>query len=163
MQMTNEQATKILARLSKCLTQYARIDGDEERALDMAIEALSNSQKKTESLIKTNANTVSDADVINRQDAIDAVKRNTFRLTFAEEQNCEGHVAWSAEAVYSDVMEGELLELPSAQPERKKGEWVDTEFLKLKECSCCHSRWGMYDVENFDFCPNCGARMDGGE
>ena len=57
-------------------------------------------------------------DAISRQAAIDAVKKNTFRLTFAEEQNCEGHVAWSAEAVYSDVMEGALLELPSAQPER---------------------------------------------
>ena len=57
-------------------------------------------------------------DCISRQAAIDAVKKNTFRLTFAEEQNCEGHVAWSAEAVYSDVMEGALLELPSAQPER---------------------------------------------
>jgi len=58
-----------------------------------------------------------DADCISRADAIDAVKKNTFRLTFAEEQSCEGHVAWSAEAVYSDVMEGALLELPSAQPE----------------------------------------------
>ena len=56
-------------------------------------------------------------DLISRQAAIDAVKKNTFRLTFAEEQNCAGHVAWSAEAVYSDVMEGALLELPSAQPE----------------------------------------------
>ena len=56
-------------------------------------------------------------DAISRQAAIDAVKKNTFRLTFAEEQNCEGHVAWSAEAVYSDVMEGALLDLPSAQPE----------------------------------------------
>ena len=55
-------------------------------------------------------------DLISRQAAIDAVKKNTFRLTFAEEQNCEGHVAWSADAVYSDVIEGALLELPSAQP-----------------------------------------------
>ena len=54
-------------------------------------------------------------DIIYRQDAIDAVKKNTFRLTFAEEQNREGHVAWSADAVYSDVMEGALLELSSAQ------------------------------------------------
>lgn len=54
-------------------------------------------------------------DLINRQQAIDAVKKNTFRLTFAEEQNCEGHVAWSANAVYSDVMEGVLLDLPSVQ------------------------------------------------
>ena len=58
------------------------------------------------------------SDLISRQAAIDAVKKNTFRLTFAEEQNCEGHVAWSANAVYSDVMEGALLELPSAQPEK---------------------------------------------
>ena len=58
-------------------------------------------------------------DLISKAAAIDAVKKNTFRLTFAEEQNCEGHVAWSAEAVYSDVMEGALLDLPSAQPEQR--------------------------------------------
>jgi len=57
------------------------------------------------------------SDAISRASAIDAVKKNTFRLTFAEEQNCEGRVAWSADAVYSDVIEGALLELPSAQPE----------------------------------------------
>ena len=57
------------------------------------------------------------SDLIYRQDAVDAIKKNTFRLTVAEEQNCEGHVAWSAEAVYSDVMEGALLDLPSAQSE----------------------------------------------
>lgn len=50
---------------------------------------------------------------------------------------------------------------PTYEPERKKGEWIETEFLKLRECSCCHVRWGMYDVENFNFCPNCGADMTG--
>ena len=60
---------------------------------------------------------VSDEDCISRRVAIDAVRKNTFRLSFAEEQNCECHVAWSAEAVYSDVMEGALLELPATQPE----------------------------------------------
>lgn len=44
--------------------------------------------------------------------------------------------------------------------EPRKGKWLETEFLKLRECSYCHVRWGMYDVENFDFCPNCGARME---
>ena len=69
-------------------------------------------------------------DTISRQAAIDAVKKNTFRLTFAEEQNCEGHVAWSAEAVYSDVMEGALLELPSAQPETHE------ERTETHACDC---------------------------
>ena len=41
----------------------------------------------------------------------------------------------------------------------KTGHWIKTKFLKLRECSCCHVRWGMYDVENFCFCPNCGAEM----
>ena len=98
-------------------------------ALDMAIEALSCSAFPNRSEPKTAESGSVEKEIpeiktdrtiggmIYRQDAIDAVKRNTFRLTFAEEQNCEGHVAWSAEAVYSDVMEVELLDLPSAQPE----------------------------------------------
>lgn len=61
---------------------------------------------------------------ISRADAIDAVQKNTFRLTFAEEQNCEGRVAWSADAVYSDVIEGALLELPSAK----------LEIIRCKDC-----------------------------
>lgn len=71
-------------------------------------------------MIQGNARRYKAAAELYRQAAIDAVKKNTFRLTFAEEQNCEGHVAWSAEAVYSDVMEGALLELPSAQPDSKE-------------------------------------------
>ena len=84
------------------------------------------------------------SDLIDRQAAIDAVKKNTFRLTFAEEQNCEGHVAWSAEAVYSDVMEGALLELPSAQPE-------------IVRCKDCENWIPGYITDNDDFIPpKCG-------
>jgi len=73
------------------------------------------------------------SDLIYRQDAVDAIKKNTFRLTVAEEQNCEGHVAWSAEAVYSDVMEGALLELPPAQPE----------IIRCKDCKWCEDADGL--------------------
>lgn len=55
-----------------------------------------------------------------------------------------------------------IEEAPYAQPERKTGKWIDTEFMKLKECSICHARWGIYSIEEFDFCPNCGAKMGGG-
>ena len=106
-------------------------------------------------------------DLISRQAAIDAVKKNTFRLTFAEEQNCEGHVAWSAEAVYSDVMEGALLELPSAQPEPKEGHWILRESPdgdEQYECSECGVLWEFIDGTPEDneayFCPHCGAKMD---
>ena len=85
-------------------------------------------------------------DLISRQAAIDAVKKNTFRLTFAEEQNCEGHVAWSANAVYSDVMQGALLELPSAQPEQR---WIPFKTRPLtKEEKEEHPEWdGILDCK----------------
>ena len=118
-------------------------------------------------------------DAISRAAAIDAVKKNTFRLTFAEEQNCEGHVAWSANAVYSDVMEGALLELPSAQPERKTGRWIPVDSytafggdeatwlahgnpIAYHYCSECKNHaYALEDGEDLlsDFCPNCGSPM----
>lgn len=80
------------------------------------------------------------SDLISRQAAIDAVKKNTFRLTFAEEQNCEGHVAWSANAIYSDVIEGALLELPSAQSEPHYDEWC-TDCKEYDHARHCCPRW----------------------
>lgn len=54
-----------------------------------------------------------------------------------------------------------LKNAPTIEPERKKGKWVETEFLKLRECSCCHAQWGVYSVEDFNFCPDCGSDMRG--
>lgn len=101
-----------------------------------------------------------DGDTISRQMAIDAVKKNTFRLTFAEEQNCEGHVAWSANTVYSDVMEGALLELPSAQPERTKriiGKSRDG-MTMWYQCELCNEPVDEKDL----FCSGCGRRFENG-
>ncbi len=54
-----------------------------------------------------------------------------------------------------------LYELPSAQPEQKKGKWVlktlddgNGEF-QLYECSSC----GIYTPSRRPFCCNCGAKM----
>lgn len=58
-----------------------------------------------------------DADLISRRGATEALYKKAFRLTVAEEYYHEGHVAWSANVVYRDVMEGALLDLPSAQPD----------------------------------------------
>ena len=89
----------------ECAIRHIKASVDiDSWAMEIAVEAMEKYSEVPNS-----------SDCISRQAAIDAVKKNTFRLTFAEEQNCEGHVAWSAEAVYSDVMEGALLELPSAQ------------------------------------------------
>ena len=104
-------------------------------------------------------------DMVSRRAALDAVKRNTFRLTFAEEQNCEGHVAWSAEAVYSDVMESELLELPSAQPEIircKDCKWYGRANKRIfyRGMDCLQRRIDTI-VPDKDFCSRAERRTNG--
>ena len=58
-----------------------------------------------------------------------------------------------------------LEQLPSAQPERKRGEWIPvTNGRGGFECDQCHNYAPSYQdgVEWLSgFCPNCGARMEG--
>ena len=52
-----------------------------------------------------------------------------------------------------------IEKLPSAQTERKKGEWVlqSDDYHEYYECDQCGMAVGLDDVRNF--CPNCGADM----
>ena len=81
--------------------------------------------------------------LIDRQAAIDAVERNA----------CNTQRAIDA-----------INALPSAQPERKPGEWVPKEALNVPygiilECSECGFETLVNDALYFKFCPNCGADM----
>lgn len=99
-----------------------------------------------------------ESDLISRQAAIDVIAKGWELFDgIAENKNMKhGYIKGHDNAITL------IKSLPSVTPTERTGEWLDTEFLKLKECSCCHCRWGMYDVEDFDFCPNCGAKMKGG-
>lgn len=68
----------------------------------------------------------------------------------------------------------ELIDKPfkPAEPERKKGEWVEyPDCLRYEGayaddqivCSECHHVFSILDncTEEFDFCPKCGADMRG--
>ena len=54
-----------------------------------------------------------------------------------------------------------ILELPSAEPERKKGEWIDVGDPLMIRCSKCDYRVARYN--NTNYCPNCGADMRGAD
>lgn len=46
-----------------------------------------------------------------------------------------------------------------ALEERPHGEWINTfTSYAAYECSCC----GLSSPEVYDFCPNCGAKMEKG-
>lgn len=55
--------------------------------------------------------------------------------------------------------------LPSAEPERKKGKWIkhiDDLFPEesTEECSECHEMQFIWNGKCDKYCPNCGARME---
>lgn len=59
-----------------------------------------------------------------------------------------------------------LSTMPSAQPERKKGRWIEVDDPDNRisgRCSICGWEALLYetDVVGMDFCPNCGADMRG--
>ena len=93
-------------------------------------------------------------DTISRQAAIDAI----------EKAMCEDGFRSSTGLIHKTTAYEVIRHLPSAQPERKRGHWieVDDDLIRGK-CSVCGWEAHLYedDVVGMDFCPNCGADMRG--
>ena len=96
------------------------------------------------------------SDLISRQAAIDALDGE---ITVTGRANAE------AVRGYANLVCDRIKRLPSAQPERKKGEWIPvTNGRGGFECDQCHNYAPSYQdgVEWLSgFCPNCGADMRG--
>ena len=88
-------------------------------------------------------------DLISRQAAIDAI-HNLYAIHGSEGSWIDQKDAFKA-----------LNSLPSAQPERKKGHWQIYIISMLDGEGCKCSECGHEGVPYWDFCPNCGALMDG--
>ena len=72
------------------------------------------------------------------------------------------------DAGYEVVRVDDILALPTAEP--KTGEWVEVEDYNGDihyQCDQCGDEFILIDGtpkdNNYHFCPNCGARMNGGE
>ena len=91
---------------------------------------------------------MSDKRIVYAEDAIKAV-HNLYAIFGSEGE-------WVDR---KDVFEA-IDSLPSAQPQRTKGRWIDvtkTGGAELWKCSEC----GELELEDSYFCPNCGADMRG--
>lgn len=89
-------------------------------------------------------------DLISRQAAIDFIKheqcKNCSDIGLCE--NCAVFVALRL-----------LEKVPSAQPKQKPGRWIPSKYTDTVLCSECKKCYG----DEFNFCPNCGAKNgDGG-
>ena len=90
-------------------------------------------------------------ELISRQAAIDAV-----RELYINPQKINNDIVYDTAI---DQAHDALVNLPSAQPERKKGIWFprNSGFQKWFRCSECAYR--LYEPKGTKFCPNCGADM----
>lgn len=89
------------------------------------------------------------SDLIDRQAAIDEVKHYI-------------EIGYDSDIIHT------LENLPSAQPERKKGKWIKHILKNANvpwgfDCSVCDEWFVIGDdtAERYYFCPNCGADMRG--
>ena len=122
-----------------------------------AIDALG---KEPKFKIKRRYGKMAETDLISRQAAIDALgKEPKFKIkmikTYAEGRSDQ----W-----FKDV--ATIASLPSAQPERKRGKWIDEAyepFIISGRCSVCGWEAHLYedDIVGMNYCPNCGAKMKG--
>lgn len=98
---------------------------------------------------------MSDKDIIYRQDAI---------KYFTELWECIGTISNREE--WEDVCVTTVSEIKSAEPERKKGKWIQPcDITGFGRCSNCNALWDNSLIENryFRYCPRCGADMREGE
>ena len=103
------------------------------------------------------------SDLISRQAAIDVFKNLIgIDCIFEEDPKVVGALIAVKEAI---------TQLPAAEPERKKGKWEEKEVeastaideWQSARCSVCgkyHTTPYVYYFDEFNYCPNCGAKME---
>ena len=108
------------------------------------------------------------SDLIRREDAFKAVLGVTTYDTVDDVEISCGYSVLDAEGWLGGVRDAlrAIENIPSAEPERKKGEWIyDTERVagdgwtySQYHCSEC----GFQEIGGLaNFCPHCGAEMRG--
>lgn len=98
------------------------------------------------------------SDFIRRQDAID------YFVTNIGVVDADGYAVDDYDErvkIWTERFSG----IPSAEPERKKGEWQRRKGSDCWECSECHAYLDNDDIcnHNFYYCYHCGAKMTRGE
>lgn len=153
--MTNEEAIKAIEVVRNYILKdpsWLKSFTDKvNEAVDMAINALTAQPETHEERTETHGVCL---DTISRQAAISVIAKWMLEYGGEGEERERNALKQAAE---------EIKELPSAQPERKTGRWIDETFKPWGlvyhpyKCDQC----GEHSEADSDFCPNCGADMRG--
>ena len=162
--MTDREAIDVLFNEWKCIDRNDGIHCDRKcescdlvmdvwiirEAFNMAISALEAQEAKAQ--LSAEGTT---SDLISRQEAIDAADRADYTGLAVED----------VKKVTDEVVK-EIKKLPSAQPERPKGKWIDAIIpndnggLPVQVCDQCNTFFPLaYTGGGHHFCPQCGADM----
>ena len=101
------------------------------------------------------------SDLIDRQEAIDALDeqiRQCDKALSAFDISMKDEYAVKVERASLVAFRETLEYMPSAQPERIKGHWVNGRCDKCNEHAPFWAMASTYHESNF--CPNCGAEME---
>lgn len=139
--MTDEEAIthiKSLGITNKNSTMY--------KALDLAIKALEQTELNSSyNGVKTELKPCEDCieDCISREDAIKVVRKWFDKIQ-----------------LNGDICLDGIRSLPSVTPQQRVGKWIlRNSFLMPYKCSECN-----YESERYyNYCPNCGLKMEGEE
>jgi len=105
----------------------------------------------------------SSRDLIDRAEAQTELQFAARRYTVSCEAYGEGQVVWSENLIsVTDAMNA-LRKVPSVHVKQKKGRWIPIDDPSITgRCSVCgfESHLCEDDVYGYDYCPNCGARLE---
>lgn len=81
-----------------------------------------------------------------------------------DESKIEEWKIWSAILAERTAFKHDVFDAPTIEAERKKGEWTvkEGELAFWDVCSVCR-KVIIHMVPHYNFCPNCGARMEESE
>ena len=80
-----------------------------------------------------------------------------------DEDKVEEWKIWSAILTERTAFKHDIFDAPEVKPECKTGRWEIYVISMLDGEGCKCSECGFEGVPYWDFCPNCGARMEDGE
>ena len=95
------------------------------------------------------------ADYIKRKDVLECIKESRDGIDWGQSEDGDAFLHYSA-CLYRTIASNECF--PSADvTEVRHGEWELSFDKNSYKCSLCKFKYRFID----NFCPNCGARMDG--